>query len=83
MSTGVPLQISSEEHFNPFSHGKGCDKGQKGFNDIAARKVSNLSYVHLLDKSHLRIPSARLKFGPTVVPNTVTPESMAPKQPSK
>ena len=38
MSTGVPLQISSEEHFNPFSHGKGCDKGQNGFNDIAAKK---------------------------------------------
>ena len=38
MSTSVPLQISFEEHFNPFSHGKGCDNGQNGFNDIAAKK---------------------------------------------
>ena len=34
-------------------------------------------------KIDLPIPSARLKFGPTVVPNTVTPESMAPRHVSK
>ena len=34
-------------------------------------------------KIDLPIPSARMKFGPTVVPNTVTPESMAPMQVSK
>ena len=34
-------------------------------------------------KIDLPIPSSRLKFGPTVVPNTVTPESMAPRHVSK
>ena len=38
-----------------------------------------LAVVLPVIKIDLPIPSARLKLGPTVVPNTVTPESMAPR----
>ena len=42
-----------------------------------------LAVVLPVIKIDLPIPSARLKLGPTVVPNTVTPESMAPMHVSK
>ena len=45
-------------------------------------KFSYLLVSHLLLK-YLRMPSARLKSGPTVVPNTVTLESIAPRQAPK
>ena len=84
ISKRVPLQISSEEHLEPFSHGKGCVIGQNGCNDVAAMLCTVLIVVYLtLIKIYIRIPSARLKLGPTVVPNTVTLKSIAPWQTSR
>ena len=68
--------------WSPFRMGKGVWLDKMVAMMLLQFYVWIVVYLTLI-KIYIRIPSARLKLGPTVVPNTVTLKSIAPWQTSR